>query len=158
VIEHSRTRLGCKESSIRSGRTDANKYIVSLDAITSASATRSEVADVLGLPPAALLRRRIRDGVLWRCDVEADQTAGLAERISFLVSEVQPRRPVGPNGEVKEIYLDIGVIYDVHKTETCSVSLPVPCLRSLVRKLFVLHVEVACYPGGSDLPLNNGAR
>jgi len=153
VMDQSRMRFAAKGSA-RSSRRDTNKYIVSLDAITSASATRSEVADVLGLPPASLTKRRTRRpqytgggaGALWQCFVEADQTVGLAERIRFLASQVHPRRPFQRDGGTDLIFLDIGVIYDARRTETCSVRIPVSGLRSLVRKLFVFDVEVSCYP------------
>ncbi len=149
VIDHSQTRSGHKGNNRIVGR-DTNRYIVSLNAITSASATASQVADVLGLPPDALTTRSTRrgDSALWRCDVGADETVGLADRVSFLASAVHLRRSFRPGGKVKDIYLDIGVIYDANKTGACSVSLPVSCLQSLVQKLFVLHVDVACYPGG----------
>lgn len=147
-IDQSPMRFGAKGSG-RSSRTDKNEYIVSLDAITSASATRSEVAAVLGLPPYTFMRRRIReehDRLRWMCIVEADQSVGIAERLRFLSSAVHPRRSFEPGGKIKQIFLNVGVLYDVDKTETCSVRLPMSSLRSLVRKLLVFHVEVTCYP------------
>jgi hypothetical protein len=134
----------------RRGGADRNEYIVSLDAFTSAWATRSEVADLLGLPPAAFYRQRTEDGLAWTCEVEADETVGLAERIGFLASAVHPRRPrprFRRDAKIRCVYLDIGVICDVNETEACSVSLPVACLRSLVGKLLVHYVRVACWPG-----------
>jgi hypothetical protein len=136
--------------STRRASTDRNEYIVSLDAFTSAWATRSEVADLLGLPPAAFYRQRIEGGLAWTCEVEADETVGLAERIGFLASAVHPRRPrprFRRNAKIRCVYLDIGVICDVSKTKACSVRLPLACLRSLVGKLLVHYVRVACWPG-----------
>ncbi len=145
VMDHSKRRFRV-QGSRRRDQTDTNRYAVSLDAITSTSATRSEVADVLGLPAAAFVRRSIRDGVAWRCKLEAHQTVGLRERIRFLTSAAHPRLSYDPDGEIDEICLDVGVFWDVNKAEACFVRLPLSDLRALVRKLFVLHVEVSCYP------------
>jgi hypothetical protein len=152
-----RAPLGVSRSDLRArgkvtGRTDPNKYIVSLDAITSACATRAEVADVLGLPPDAFVSRCIKDGAMWRGEVEADESVSLAERIRFLASAVHPRRPFERDGGIKRISLSIGVIWDVRRTEACSVRLPLGSLRSLARKLFVFDVEVSCYPGDNQVP------
>lgn len=127
----------------RGGRTHADEYIVSLDAITSGSVTLSEVADVLGVPPDSLYRQERIDDAVWTCEVAAGRAASLSEFIRFLVSEVHPRRSFPSDGSIGQIYLDVGVLYRV---ETCLVRLPVSSLVSLIRKLFVLDVEVRCYP------------
>ena len=137
------------DGATRRRRADANTCMVSLDAITSASASCSKVADVLGVPAASLLRHSTRDGAIWSCPAEAEETVGLAERISFLAATVHPRRPiprVQRNVSVKWIYLDIGVSCDNGWTETCRVSLPLAGIRAMVHKLLVHDVEVVCYP------------
>ena len=148
VIDPAQGRPG-SEKSPRRRAADANEYIVSLDAITSVWATRSEVADRFGLPPDAFYRQRKEYGVAWTCEVEADKTVGLAERVSLLASAVHPRRPhprFRRNAKIRLVFLDIGVLSAVSRTEACSVSVPVSGLRSLVRNLLVHRVSVTCYP------------
>ncbi len=157
VSELSSVELTCSPSGgegttppAHASKLDTNIYIVSLDAITSAAATASEVADALGVPPDGLVTQRTQDGAVWTCEVEADRTVGLAEQMGLLVAAAHPRQPLRPGGGIRALFLDLGVIYDVNKTDTCAVSLPMPLLRSLAGKLPVGYVRVRCYPGTGE--------
>jgi len=70
-------------------------------------------------------------------EVEADSAADLAERIRFLASKVGPRRPFPQfrrNAKIEWVFVDVGVFYNVDRTETCSVSIPLSGLHSLVEE------------------------
>jgi hypothetical protein len=143
VIGHSDVCRG-RKAGTQSGRTDVNEYIVSLNAIAKASATGTDVASLLGLPLAAFTRRPTETGVLWRCEPDAAEPVGIADRIEYLASRIETRRS-RPSGKITDVYLDIGVLHD--EAKACSVSIPLAGLRSLAWKLPELSsVQVSCYP------------
>jgi hypothetical protein len=143
ILDQTRRRTGVHRES-----REANEYRVSLEAIAAPSVTAAEVADVLGLPAEAFVSRPAwdREATVWRCYVEADDAVGLAEQIRFLASEVHPRRPYLSYEEMPQVFVRIGAFCRLRANGTYSVRLPLACLRRLVRKLFVMDVEVTCYP------------
>lgn len=125
-------------------------YIVALNIVTSSSVTESELADLLGVSAQSDLdcRPGREEGtVLWRFQpAYSDKTMTLAAHVLIIASEIQPGRPIRLSERIKDIYLDIGVLYNINELMICKVDLSMLCLASLVKKIPEFDIEITCHP------------
>ncbi len=122
------------------------EYIVSLDFLTSTSVTALQLSELIGIEETALTSRpsqRIEDGIYWRFEPAADDKADLTAGIELVSANVHPQHPIREDGNIKDIYLSIGALYD---TFECSVCLPCPSLALLTTKFPDLGITNVTYP------------
>ena len=119
------------------------EYIVSLNILTSSSATSEQLSEFLGIPDSMPIHRKIDRGLLWRIESDLEKQTPLNEHVNILISRLPSTISMCPNDFIQEIYLSIGVFHD---SVTCTVSFPNECLKFVLSKCPKMAIEIACYP------------
>lgn len=123
------------------------EYIVSLDIVTSATVTESDLTTLFDAPPSDFGERNNEDAVWWSYESSLEQTRDLAEHIDSIASEIHPSYPIQLTEDIKMICLNIGLKHDQF---IVNISLPPRCLDVLKSKVSEFEIKIACYPTTFD--------
>ena len=116
---------------------------MSLDFITHLSVDEGTLLSELGLVGLSLHRKQAKDSVIWMLESQLDRDRPLSDHVGYLCSLFHNSKVTVPSDIIKEIYLDIGVLYN---SVTCTLSLSNVILSALTEVFPHSGIEITCYP------------